>query len=224
MRTLAFLSVVSLFSVGLAAPVTVFFGPFAWIQAQGGMPRVGQGQTLVPVKEGCDLLGLKCVADGATYRLNGQALKITHDSNGSVLLTPLKPLAAQAGQTVTWDVPSRTARVQGGQGTGGWRVVFGLDDRLNQEATFPHLTGPLGVTIGAMQRGVPGVELTLHAAQPLNELTLYAKTPGGLTSTGSRVRGSVDVPNRFPGCQGATTCTLPAPRDALWTLAYFTAP
>ena len=206
------------------APVVVRFENLAWVNALTALPTLQNGRVLVPPAEACDLLALACTTQGMTLTAVGQVIVLTRV--GGALMTPLAPLVQLAGQRIGWNPAARVATIYGGAGTGnpngtGWRSA------LNEitARTTPGVkiyAGPISVTTGPRQSGVPTVPLTLNTLQPLSELTLISKAGNTLSITGSLVPGTADVPNPFPGCPPGQSCTLPSRRDALWTLAYAT--
>ncbi|UQN07461.1 hypothetical protein [Deinococcus sp. QL22] len=206
------------------APVVVRFENLAWVNALTALPTLQNGRVLVPPAEACDLLALTCTTQAMTLTAAGQAISLTRV--GGALMTPLASLVQLAGQRIGWNPAARVATIYGGAGTGnpngaGWRSA------LNEitARTTPGVkiyAGPISVTTGLRQSGVPTVPMTLNTLQPLSELTLISKAGNTLSITGSLVPGTVDVPNPFQGCPPGQSCTLPSRRDALWTLAYAT--
>lgn len=195
-------------------PAVVRFGPLYWVAAHSAPPRLSGGQVIVPLPEACDLLGLTCTPSGNSYVIGTQTLPV--QATDTPPLVPLKTLAGLAGQQVHWDARSRAATVTGGQGNRGWRALPAAT------TTVTGTGGPISSTSGPRVSGRPTTDLTVHDPAGIRDLTLYSKVGSALTTTGRRVRGSADVPNTSPGCQGARTCTLPVPRDALWVLAEVT--
>ncbi|THF67688.1 hypothetical protein E7T06_19895 [Deinococcus sp. Arct2-2] len=206
------------------APVVVRFENLAWVNALTALPTLQNGRVLVPPAEACDLLALTCTTRGMTLTAAGQPIILTRV--GGALMTPLAPLVQLAGQRIGWNPGARVATIYGGAGTGnpggaGWRSALNeITARTTPGAKI--YAGPISVSTGPRQSGVPTVPLTLSTQQPLNELTLISKAGNSLTITGSLVTGTVDVPNPFIGCPPGQSCTLPTRRDALWTLAYVT--
>lgn len=201
--------------------VNVRFGSLYWVKAKTATPRIKDGRVLVPLLEACNLLALKCEPDGAAYAVNGQRLPIIQELDNPITLIPLMTLTKLAGQTVTWDSGSKTAVVSGGTGTMGWRQMQNeISERTSPGAAF--YRGPLKSSFEAIRPGVPTVPLSVYAAQPLDQMTLFSRWENQTSIVGSLTSSTPDIPNTFKGCQGKTTCTLSAPRDALWVLAYLT--
>lgn len=206
------------------APVVVRFENLAWVNALTALPTLQNGRVLVPPAEACDLLALPCTTQGMTLTAAGQALTLSRVSGA--LMTPLAPLVQLAGQRIGWNPAARVATIYGGAGTGnpngaGWRSALNEITARTTSGTKIY-AGPINVSTGLRQSGVPTVPLTLSTVQPLNELTLISKAANTLNLTGSLVTSTVDVPNPFQGCPPGQSCTLPTRRDALWTLAYAT--
>ncbi|MFB9993461.1 hypothetical protein ACFFLM_15955 [Deinococcus oregonensis] len=205
-------------------PVVVRFENLAWVNALTALPTLQGGRVFVPPAEACDLLALPCTTQGMTLTAAGQTVSLTRV--GGALMTPLAPLVQLAGQRIGWNPAARVATIYGGAGTGnpggaGWRSALNeITARTTPGANI--YAGPISVSTGPRQSGVPTVPLTLNTEQPLSELTLISKAANTLTLTGSLVTGTVDVPNPFQDCPPGPSCTLPTRRDALWTLAYAT--
>ncbi len=199
-------------------PVLVRFENLAWVGAKTVMPQIVAGQMHVPPAEACDLLGLDCVLNGTKLSVGGQPLKVVYLTMREQVLTPLAPLAKLAGQTVSWDAKTRTATVSGGSGSKGWRYAL---DYLGQPQNV--YSGPLQTSRAAPQLGKPTVVQTVVAQSPLNELSYFSKRAGSLNIVGAQMPATPDNPNKWPGCGGKLTCSLPVPRDALWVLALVTA-
>lgn len=213
----------------MQVPVVVRFENLAWVNALTALPTLQNGRVLVPPAEACDLLALSCTTQGMTLTASGQTAEkqpFPLTRVGGALMTPLAPLVQVAGQRIGWNPAARVATIYGGSGTGnpngaGWRSALNeITARTTPGANI--YAGPINVSTGLRQSGVPTVPLTLRTLQPLNELTLISKAANTLTLTGSLVTGTADVPNPFQGCPSTQSCTLPARRDALWTLAYAT--
>lgn len=228
-----FFAVLALASLGAAqatplplnqVPVVVRFENLAWVNALTALPTLQNGRVLVPPAEACDLLALTCTTQGMTLTAAGQPFPLTRV--GGALMTPLAPLVQVAGQRIGWNPAARIATIYGGAGTGnpngaGWRGALNEITARTTPGTNIY-AGPISVSTGTRQSGVPTVPLTIRTLQPLNELTLISKAANTLNLTGSLVTGTADVPNSFQGCPPTQSCTLPARRDALWTLAYAT--
>lgn len=204
-------------------PVLVRFEKLYWVGAKTVLPFVTDGQTYVPPAEACDLLGLTCTLGQDLLSVGGQTLPLVpiivleKAGRQTFSVTALSPLVKLAGQNLIWDAGSKTATVSGGSGSRGWRYAL---DYLGEPQNV--YAGPLQTGRGEIVKGRPAVQQTVIALSPLQDLTLFSKTANSLNIVGSQAPSSPDVPNRFTGCGGKTACTLPAPRDALWTLALLT--
>lgn len=202
-----------------SSPVLVRFEHLYWVGAKNGLPRLVAGQVMAPAGETCDLLGVPCILTEQEARISTQTtgVPLTRGADGVAWL-PLARLAKQAGLGVTWNPASKTATVMGGSGSQGWRSAL---DYVGQPQNV--YAGPLQTARAAPKSGQPSVTQTVTATMPLQDLTYFSKTASSLNIVGAQVPSTPDVPNRFPGCGGKTTCSLPAPRDALWVLALVTA-
>lgn len=200
-------------------PVLVRFESLYWVGAKNGLPRLVAGQVMAPAEETCDLLGLPCILTEQETRISTQTTDVPlNRSADGVAWVPLARLAKQAGLGVTWDPASKTATVTGGSGSKGWRSAL---DYVGQPQNV--YSGPLQTARAAPKFGQPRLAQTVSATVPLQDLTYFSKTASSLNIVGAQVPSTPDVPNRFPGCGGKTTCSVPAPRDALWVLALVTA-
>lgn len=211
---------------GAAAPepVLVRFEKLYWVGAKTVLPYSSGGQTYVPPIEACDLLGLSCTLGKETLNVGGQTLPlvpvIVLETTGrrTLTVTAFAPLVKLAGQNLVWDAANKTATVSGGSGSKGWRYAL---DYVGQPPNV--YAGALQTSRAAPQYGKPSVSQTVFSKLPLQDLSYFSKSASSLNIVGSQAPSSADVPNTFPGCGGKTSCTLPVPRDALWTLALVTA-
>lgn len=200
-------------------PVLVRFENLYWVGAKSGLPHVVAGQIMAPAEETCDLLGLPCILTEQEARISTQTTGVPLTQGADdVAWLPLARLAKQAGLGVSWDTASKTATLTGGSGSKGWRSAL---DYVGQPQNV--YAGPLQTARAAPKFGQPSVTQTIIATVPLQDLTYFSKTASSLNIVGAQVPSTPDVPNRFPGCGGKTTCSLPVPRDALWVLALVTA-
>ncbi|WP_291423621.1 hypothetical protein [Deinococcus sp.] len=205
-------------------PVRVRFEHLAWVGAKTVMPQLASGQVLVPPAEACDLLGLDCAVGKDSVSVGGQTLRLIPalvtepNITQTFKLTSLAPLIKLSGQNLNWDAKTRTATVSGGSGSKGWR--YALDYLGRPQHVY---SGPLQASRAALQLGKPTVAQSVTASAPLDQLTYFSKITGRLNIVGAQMPGTPDNPNKWPGCGGQLTCTLPVPRDALWVLALVTA-
>ena len=198
-----------------AQPVLVRFGSLLWVYAKTGLPMRVNGRTLVPLTEGCELLGLDCKAAGKQAQVQGQTLPV-QSGQGSGPMIELSALAQAAHLELGYDAASRMA-VLPIPDSGAVRSLLAELNNVDNSPTAP--TQPLSVTLGAVKLGSPDRRLTLNVAgASRSTLTLAASLPGAITLTGDGLRGSADVKPGPPACAGAV-CTVGLDRNSSYALA-----
>ena len=200
-----------------AQPVLVRLGTLLWVYARSGLPTRVNGRTLVPLKEGCELLGLDCQAGSGAQAQVGDMTFTVQSMQGSGPMIELSALAAAAQLPLSYDPASRMAVLPIPDSL----AVRSLTAELNNVDTTPSLPiQPLTLTLGAVSVGSPARRLSLNlAGAGRYTLTLAAAVaPSTTTLTGDGLRGSADVKPAPPACAGSR-CTVGLDRNSSYALA-----
>ncbi|ULH14917.1 hypothetical protein MF271_13175 [Deinococcus sp. KNUC1210] len=201
-------------SMTAAQPVLVRFENLLWVYARSGLPTRVAGRTLVPLVEGCELLGLDCKAAGEEAQVQGQTLPITSGTAGPLI--ELSVLAQAAHLTLRYDAASRMA-VLPVPSSAAVRSLLAELNNLNTMPTAP--TQPLSLTLGAVKSGSPARRLSLNLAGASRfTFSLVAAVPSAITLTGDGLHGSADVKPGPPACAG-TACVVGLDRSSRYALA-----
>ncbi|GGR04588.1 hypothetical protein [Deinococcus ruber] len=201
-------------STSPAQPVLVRFDTLLWVYAKSGLPTRVNGRTLVPLAEGCELLGLDCKATGNGAQVGSQTLPLTQGMGGPLI--ELSALAQAANMPLHYDAASRMAVLPVPDSV----AVRSLLAELNNVDTSPVApTQPLSLTLGAVKTGSPARRLSVNVAGASRyTFTLVASVPGATTTTGDGLRGSADVKPGPPACAGAA-CVVGLDRTSSYALA-----